>query len=68
MLLLIMVATFLIFYAMSIFSLFAVMLLVTSSVWILDSLSISMIRLSMNSKSFPMILTPRGQRMESLKI
>ena len=67
MLLLTMVATFPIFFAMSVCSLFVVMLLVKSSVWILDSLSISMIKLSMNSKSFPMILTPRGQRMESSK-
>ena len=58
-----MVLTFLIFFAMSVFFLFAVMLLVKSSVWILDSLSISMIKLFTNLKSFPMILTPLGQRM-----
>ena len=68
MLLLTMVATFPIFFAMSVCSLFAVMLLVKSSVWILASLFISMTKLLTNLKSFPMILTPRGQRMESLKI
>ena len=67
MLLLIMVLTFPIFFAMSVFFLSAVMLLVISSVWILDSLSISMTKRSTNLKSFPTILTPRGQRMESLK-
>ena len=67
MLLSIMVLTFPIFFAMSVFSLFVVLLLAKSLVWILDSLSISMTKLSTNLKSFPMILTPRGQRMESLK-
>ena len=67
MLLLTMVLTFPIFFVMSVFSLFALMLLVKSSVWILHSLSISMTKLSTNLKSFPLILTPRGQSMESLK-